>query len=71
MKTFKDFISDYKTQKAGLKHPEDKTFDKNQPSGKDINSLKVPLEVQDEFKGKLGKHTLKQEKGKYKTSKEE
>lgn len=64
-------MSNYKTNKSGLEHPVGDTVKKNEPTGKDINHIKIPLNVHDEFKGKLGKHTLKPKEGKYDISKGE
>lgn len=72
MKTFKELRSEIKTKKAGLDHPVDNSPDRNEPlHGKDLNSIKVPLAVHDEFKGSKGKHSLKTKEGKYQISKEE
>lgn len=69
MKTFKDFISDIKTKKAGLDHPVDSS-DKNQPLfGKDINANKIPIDVHDEFNKKRENLVLKAKEGKYQITK--
>lgn len=66
MKTFKEFVSKTTTKGAGLDHPMDDRSDDNEPRvGKDLNSIKVPLEVHNEFKGPQGKSYLKAKEGKY------
>jgi len=70
MKTYKDFVSNIRTKKAGLEHPVDFSPDKNEPVfGKDVSPYKVPVDVFDELDGKKGKHILKSKSGKYKMSK--
>lgn len=70
MKTFKDFVSDIKTKKAGLEHPANKEKDSNEPLlGKDVNIHKIPLDVHDEFKSKKENRVLKAKDGKYQITK--
>lgn len=70
MKTFKDFISDIKTKKAGLEQPDDSCCDRNKPLfGKDIDPHKIPLDVHDEFKPKKANLVLKAKEGKYQITK--
>lgn len=71
MKSYKNFISDIRTKKAGLDHPVVHD-ERNKPiHGKDVSSYKVPVDVHDEFEGKKGKHILKSKEGKYEISKGE
>lgn len=76
MITFKDLrnhLDHIKARKSGLQHPENIDHSINQQRmGKELNSVSVPIEVHDEFKGKKGRHVLKpDEAGKYNINKGE
>lgn len=70
-KELRNKINDLKSKKNGLQHPENIDHTRNQPRrGKDLNSVPVPIDVHDEFKGKKGRHTLRSnEQGKYEIEK--
>lgn len=76
MKSFKHFRDEIytkiKTKKAGLEHPADADYDKDEHViGKELSGIKIPVEVHDEFEGKKGTHILKAKDGKYSLEKGE
>lgn len=70
-KEFRKKIDDIKSRKVGLQHPENIEHSRNQQRiGRELNSVSIPLEVQDELDGKKGRHSLRpDENGNYKIEK--